>query len=118
MAGGGSGQRAGVSSFGVSGTNAHVIVEAATPEPEPVSKPVEAGSRVPMVPWVVSAKSASALASQAAGWLNTWARIQSSMSPMWGGRWRAGRPLSIGPLSLVVIGIGCWPGSMSWPGTG
>ena len=59
-------RRAGVSSFGVSGTNAHVIVEAATPEPEPVSKPVEAGPRPPAVPWVVSAKSASALGAQAA----------------------------------------------------
>ena len=59
-------RRAGVSSFGVSGTNAHVIVEAAAPEPEPVSKPVEAGPRPPAVPWVVSAKSASALRAQAA----------------------------------------------------
>ncbi len=61
-------RRAGVSSFGISGTNAHVIVEAVTPtpEPEPVSKPVEAGPRVPVVPWVVSAKSASALGAQAA----------------------------------------------------
>ena len=56
-------RRAGVSSFGISGTNAHVIVEAArTPEPEPV----EVGPRVPVVPWVVSAKSASALGAQAA----------------------------------------------------
>ena len=59
-------RRAGVSSFGVSGTNAHVIVEAATPEPEPVSKPVDAGPRPPAVPWVVSAKSANALGAQAA----------------------------------------------------
>ena len=59
-------RRAGVSSFGISGTNAHVIVEAAAPESEPVSKPVEAGPRVPVVPWVVSAKSANALGAQAA----------------------------------------------------
>ncbi|MGA7055404.1 MAG: beta-ketoacyl synthase N-terminal-like domain-containing protein, partial [Mycobacterium sp.] len=59
-------RRAGVSSFGISGTNAHVIVEAATPESEPVSEPVEVGPRVPVVPWVVSAKSASALGAQAA----------------------------------------------------
>ena len=54
-------QRAGVSSFGISGTNAHVIVEAA-PAPEPAGdrpKPVA-------VPWVVSAKSLPALRSQAA----------------------------------------------------
>jgi mycoketide-CoA synthase len=55
-------RRAGVSSFGVSGTNAHVIVESAPPEPERV----EAGAGVPVVPWVVSAKSASALGAQAA----------------------------------------------------
>ncbi|ORV61713.1 polyketide synthase [Mycobacterium europaeum] len=54
-------QRAGVSSFGISGTNAHVIIEAA-PAPEPREdhpKPV-------VVPWAVSAKSLSALRSQAA----------------------------------------------------
>ncbi len=59
-------RRAGVSSFGVSGTNAHVIVEAAAPEPEPVSKPAGVGPRSPVVPWVVSAKSASALRAQSA----------------------------------------------------
>ncbi len=55
-------RRAGVSSFGVSGTNAHVIVESAPPE----SERVEAGAGAPVVPWVVSAKSASALGAQAA----------------------------------------------------
>ncbi len=54
--------RAGVSSFGISGTNAHVIVEAAPAE----SKPVQGGARVPVVPWVISAKSATALGAQAA----------------------------------------------------
>ncbi|EHK81362.1 short-chain dehydrogenase/reductase SDR, partial [Saccharomonospora azurea SZMC 14600] len=48
-------RRAGVSSFGISGTNAHVILEQA-PEPEPV----EVTPR-PVVPWVISAKSESAL---------------------------------------------------------
>ncbi|WP_425435737.1 type I polyketide synthase [Lentzea kentuckyensis] len=51
-------RRAGVSAFGVSGTNAHVILEQA----EPVDVPVSVD--VPVVPWVVSAKSVSALASQ------------------------------------------------------
>ena len=55
-------RRAGVSSFGVSGTNAHVIVESAPPE----SECVDAGAGVPVVPWVVSAKSARALGAQAA----------------------------------------------------
>ncbi len=53
--------RAGVSSFGISGTNAHVIIEAAPAEPHPVvDRP-----KVPVLPWVVSAKSLSALGSHA-----------------------------------------------------
>ncbi|QKW11258.1 type I polyketide synthase [Streptomyces sp. NA04227] len=56
-------RRAGVSSFGVSGTNAHVIVEGAPPaedatEAAPVVRPA-------VVPVVLSAKSAAALAGQA-----------------------------------------------------
>jgi polyketide synthase 12 len=55
-------RRAGVSSFGISGTNAHVIIESA-----PVgATPVVERATAPVVPWVVSAKSLSALGSQAA----------------------------------------------------
>ncbi|WP_168215448.1 type I polyketide synthase, partial [Micromonospora sp. MH33] len=58
-------RRAAVSSFGISGTNAHVILE--TPEPEPVegeaTSPADRGG---VVPWLVSARSAEALAGQAA----------------------------------------------------
>ncbi|WP_077089111.1 type I polyketide synthase [Mycobacterium rhizamassiliense] len=54
-------RRAGVSSFGISGTNAHIIVES-VPEVEPQ----EAGPAPAVLPWVVSAKSNSALTSQAA----------------------------------------------------
>ncbi|ETW22459.1 inactive phenolphthiocerol synthesis polyketide synthase type I Pks1 [Mycobacterium gastri 'Wayne'] len=52
-------RRAGVSSFGISGTNAHVIVEAVAGEQRR-----EVGPR-PVVPWVVSAKSDAALRGQA-----------------------------------------------------
>ncbi|WP_442814725.1 type I polyketide synthase [Streptomyces sp. NBC_01198] len=53
-------RRAGVSSFGISGTNAHVIVEQAPPEPEPPRRQPAA------VPWVFSARTPGALARQAA----------------------------------------------------
>ncbi|ORW85266.1 polyketide synthase [Mycobacterium sp. IEC1808] len=56
-------RRAGVSSFGISGTNAHVIVEEAPAEPEPV---VAQRDEPPSVPWVLSARSERALADQAA----------------------------------------------------
>ncbi|MGP4115478.1 SDR family NAD(P)-dependent oxidoreductase, partial [Streptomyces sp. 4N509B] len=63
---GGRPRRAGVSSFGASGTNAHVILEQAPVEdgtaPGPVVIP---GDRLPVVPWVISARSTDALAAQA-----------------------------------------------------
>ena len=55
-------RRAGVSSFGISGTDAHVILEE-PPAAPPNRKPDPDPSR--LVPWVVSAKSASALTDQA-----------------------------------------------------
>ncbi|MEV4362559.1 type I polyketide synthase [Nonomuraea sp. NPDC049625] len=54
-------RRAAVSSFGISGTNAHVIIEqvpGTDEEPEPVDEP-------PVVPWVLSGRSAEALRAQA-----------------------------------------------------
>ena len=54
-------RRAGVSSFGISGTNAHVIIEA-----PPTVEVAERAAEPPIVPWVVSAKSAAALEKQAA----------------------------------------------------
>ena len=54
-------RRAGVSSFGISGTNAHVIIEAVPVAPAPENRP-----EPPVVPWVVAAKTPSALRSQAA----------------------------------------------------
>ncbi|GAB1511618.1 type I polyketide synthase [Actinophytocola sp. KF-1] len=52
-------RRAGVSSFGVTGTNVHVILEQA-PEVEDTSTE----STLPVVPWVVSARSAEGLHDQ------------------------------------------------------
>ncbi|QNI07344.1 type I polyketide synthase [Mycobacterium kubicae] len=52
-------RRAGVSSFGISGTNAHVIIEAVAAAPR------QQGAPRAVVPWVVSAKSGAALAAQA-----------------------------------------------------
>ncbi|MFC3456350.1 type I polyketide synthase [Amycolatopsis speibonae] len=53
-------RRAGVSSFGISGTNAHLIVEQASPSPPSGTRP--AGR----VPWTVSARTAAALRARAA----------------------------------------------------
>ncbi len=56
-------RRAGVSSFGISGTNAHVIVELAPAESETVA--VQDDRPDAVTAWVVSARSADALAAQA-----------------------------------------------------
>ena len=56
-------RRAGVSSFGLSGTNAHVILEQAPPESAAATSTRKCP---PVAPWVLSAKSALALAEQAA----------------------------------------------------
>ncbi|MGP3965888.1 SDR family NAD(P)-dependent oxidoreductase, partial [Nonomuraea sp. 3N208] len=52
-------RRAAVSSFGVSGTNAHVVLE------EAPSQEDEPGQGLPVVPWVLSAKTREGVAAQA-----------------------------------------------------
>ncbi|WP_307825829.1 SDR family NAD(P)-dependent oxidoreductase, partial [Sinosporangium siamense] len=54
-------RRAGVSSFGISGTNAHIILEAPPSTPGPVEPEITPG----VVPWVLSAKSEASLRGQA-----------------------------------------------------
>ncbi|MCP2341499.1 malonyl CoA-acyl carrier protein transacylase [Actinomadura rupiterrae] len=60
-------RRAAISAFGISGTNAHVILE----DPPPLSSPAPSDDSakpdvgLPVVPWVLSAKSARALSGQA-----------------------------------------------------
>ncbi|MFI9099262.1 type I polyketide synthase [Streptomyces fildesensis] len=55
-------RRAGVSSFGISGTNAHVIVEE-TPAEESAEE--AAVAELPVVPWLLSARTPEALTAQA-----------------------------------------------------
>ncbi|MGC4807680.1 type I polyketide synthase, partial [Micromonospora sp. DT233] len=57
-------RRAGISAFGVSGTNAHVIIEE-TPADDPEPAATGGGSTLPVLPWLVSAKTPAGLPAQA-----------------------------------------------------
>ncbi|MET7760392.1 type I polyketide synthase, partial [Streptomyces sp. NPDC005389] len=73
-------RRAGVSSFGISGTNAHVIL-AEAPTTEPVAEDTtEPGRPGDGLPWMVSARSADALA-EAAGRLAEYVRARPELHP-------------------------------------
>ncbi|GGX37500.1 hypothetical protein GCM10010297_68390 [Streptomyces malachitofuscus] len=59
-------RRAAVSSFGISGTNAHTVLEAAPDEPADADPAPAAPARLPLGPWLLSARGAEALRGQAA----------------------------------------------------
>ncbi|MGD9486339.1 acyltransferase domain-containing protein, partial [Streptomyces sp. TRM70308] len=91
-------RRAGVSSFGISGTNAHVIVEEG--EAEPVEAPEASAPAPVVVPWVLSAKSAQALAGQAGRLLE---RVDALGSPVDVG-WSLAVSRSVFEHRAVVVG--------------
>ncbi|WP_189853404.1 type I polyketide synthase, partial [Streptomyces griseoloalbus] len=69
-------RRAGVSSFGISGTNAHVIIEAV--EHDEAEAPREPSRSLPAVPWTLSGRTPAALRDQAAKLLSHLERQETS----------------------------------------
>ncbi|MEU4997079.1 SDR family NAD(P)-dependent oxidoreductase [Streptomyces sp. NPDC021622] len=59
-------RRSAVSSFGISGTNAHVILEAAPEDTETQEQEREQAPDVPVIPWALSAKTPAGVRRQAA----------------------------------------------------
>ncbi|GAA3031283.1 hypothetical protein GCM10020000_05260 [Streptomyces olivoverticillatus] len=101
-------RRAGVSSFGISGTNAHVVLEQApaakATTPEPVVSPT-------VVPWVVSAKTESALDAQID---RIASHIKAERSRSVGRRrgvFPGHEPVGVrAPCGVAVVGRGCGRG--------
>ncbi|MEW2181515.1 SDR family NAD(P)-dependent oxidoreductase, partial [Streptomyces sp. NPDC005406] len=58
-------RRAGISSFGISGTNAHVIIEAPVPEAAAEQAAPDAAEQSAPVPWLLSARDPGGVARQA-----------------------------------------------------
>ncbi|BBX73636.1 acyltransferase domain-containing protein [Mycobacterium shinjukuense] len=93
-------RRAGVSSFGMGGTNAHVIVQQAPAVSEHDAAERETGT--PDVAWVLSARSAPALANQA-GRLLAWVGADQSLSALDVG-WSLVSTRSVFEHRAVVVG--------------
>ncbi|MGW5884591.1 type I polyketide synthase, partial [Streptomyces koyangensis] len=74
-------RRAAVSSFGMSGTNAHVILEAA---PQPEEAPAAPAETAGPVPWVVSGRTEQALRDQAARLLDHVRELDADGGPATG----------------------------------
>ncbi len=75
-------RRAGVSSFGISGTNAHIVLAEAPADGDTIRDTTDgtAGLDGSNLPWVLSARSADALA-EAAGRLAEHVRARPELSP-------------------------------------
>ncbi|MFI0374017.1 SDR family NAD(P)-dependent oxidoreductase [Actinomadura sp. 1N219] len=78
-AAGGRPRRAGISSFGISGTNAHVIIEAAEPAGPRSDQAVRESP--PAVPWVLSARDQAGLRGQVER-LRSHVRARSELAPL------------------------------------
>ena len=77
-------RRAGVSSFGISGTNAHIILEeppAGDPVPDDTEPEPVLAADPPLLAWLVSGRSAEALAAQADR-LGEWLAARPDLDPV------------------------------------